>query len=159
MIEADHLLYPRLRPVEAFPVQMKGRDMVCFRDPEALAEQPIFLNRTLLFFVSRMDGMHGLRDIQADYCRATGEILAIETLEHLVTQLDEQHYLEGPSFQDFYRTLVKTFREAATRPARHAGSAYAENADELISQIQDYFSHPEGPHKKAFTGSSKPLAA
>jgi AmmeMemoRadiSam system protein B len=136
---------------------MNGRDLVCVRDPEALAEQPIFLNRMLLFLISRMDGINGLRDIQADYCRATGEILPIETLENLVTQLDEQHYLDGPSFQGFYQALVKAFREAASRPARHAGSAYAESPDDLISQIQSYFSHPEGPRDKPSPGLSRPL--
>ncbi len=157
MIEADHLIYPRLRPIEAFPVQMNGRDLICVRDPEALAEQPIFLSRMLLFLVSRMDGMHGLRDIQADFCRATGEILPMETLENLVTQLDEQHYLDGPSFQSFYQELVKAFREAVSRPARHAGSAYAASADELTSQIRSYFDHPEGPQKSALPESLKPL--
>lgn len=157
MLDADHLLYPRLRPIEAFPVQMNGQDLICVRDPEALAEQPIFLSRMLLFLVSRMDGTHGLRDIQADFCRATGEILPIETLENLVRQLEEQHYLDGPSFQSFYQALVKRFRDAASRPARHAGSAYAENADELTSQIQSYFSHPEGPQDNAFAGFSRPL--
>lgn len=157
MIEADHLLYPRLRPIEAFPVQMNGRDLVCVRDPEALAEQPIFLSRMLLFLVSRMDGMHGLRDIQADFCRATGEILPMETIENLVTQLDEQHYLDGPSFQSFYQDLVEAFRKAASRPARHAGSAYSESAEALVSQIQGYFSHPEGPQDNAFLEFTKPL--
>ena len=149
MLAAEYLQYPRLRPIEAFPVQMNGQDLICVRDPEALAEQPIFLSRMLLFLVSRMDGKHGLRDIQADYFRAAGEILPIETLENLVTQLDEQHYLDGPSFQSFYQALVKLYRDAASRPARHAGSAYAESADELIAQIQGYFSHPEGPQDSA----------
>jgi len=128
---------------------MNGQDLICVRDPEALAEQPIFLSRMLLFLVSRMDGKHGLSDIQAEYFRAAGEILPIETLENLVTQLDEQHYLDGPSFQSFYQALVKLFRDAASRPARHAGSAYAESADELLAQIKGYFSHPEGPRDSA----------
>jgi hypothetical protein len=63
MIEVHHFLYPRLRPVEAFPVQMNGRDLVCVLDPEALAEDPISLSRMLLFLISRMDGENGLRDI------------------------------------------------------------------------------------------------
>jgi len=72
MLEKDHLLHPHLRPVEAFPVQMDNRDYICVRDPQSFAEQPIFLNKTLLFLVSRMDGSHSLREIQNDYFRATG---------------------------------------------------------------------------------------
>ncbi len=153
----DHLLHPRLRPVEAFPIQMNGQDFVCFRDPETLAEQPIFLNRTLLFLVSRMNGRHSLRDIQADYFRSTGEILPIETLENLVTQLDEQHYLDSPSFQSFYESLMQEYRAAPSRPARHAGSAYEANSDALVSQIQAYFTPPEGPGSDYSPDLFKPL--
>ena len=136
---------------------MDGRDLVCLRDPEALAEQPIFLNRMLLFLVSRMDGKHGLRDIQEDFCRATGEILPMETIENLVAQLDERHYLDGPSFQSFCRALEKAFRDSPSRPARHAGSAYAAEGDKLRSQIRGYFSHPEGPEHNPLPRFSNPL--
>ena len=157
MLESDHLLHPRLRPVEAFPVRMSEQEFVCVRDPETLAEQPIFLNRTLLFLVSRMDGEHTLRDIQADYFRATGEILPIETLENLVTQLDEQHYLDGPAFQNYYQELLNAYREAPSRPAHHAGSAYEANSEALMSQIAGYFAPPEGPGNDAIPDISKPL--
>jgi AmmeMemoRadiSam system protein B len=155
MTESD--LHPRLRPIEAFPVQMNGQSFVCVRDPEGLAEQPIFLNQALLFLVSRMTGEHTLRDIQADYFRATGEILPIETIEDLVAQLDERHYLDGPSFQRYYKALMQEYREAPSRPARHAGSAYEASCDALISQIRDYFAPPEGPGNDSSPDFSKPL--
>lgn len=157
MLETDPLLQPRLRPVEAFPVRMNEQDLVCVRDPETLAEQPIFLNQSLLFLVSRMDGEHTLRDIQADYFRATGEILPIETLENLVTQLDEQHYLDSPRFRAYYQELVASYRKAPTRPARHAGSAYENSHDALVSQIQGYFDPPEGPGNNSIPDISKSL--
>ena len=157
MLETDHLLHPRLRSIEAFPVRMNEQEYVCVRDPEALAEQPIFLNQTLLFLVSRMDGEHTLRDIQADYFRATGEILPIETLENLVTQLDEQHYLEGPSFRSYCQGLLEEYRNAPSRPARHAGSAYAAAQEALISQIQGYYAPPDGPGNNSIPDISKPV--
>jgi MEMO1 family protein len=157
MSETDSLLYPRLRPVEAFPVRMNEQDFVCVRDPETLAEQPIFLNQTLLFLVSRMDGEHTLRDIQADYFRATGEILPIEILENLVNQLDEQHYLDGPSFHTYYQELLAAYRDAPSRPARHVGSAYEATYNALVSQIEAYFAPPEGPGNNSIPDISKPL--
>ncbi len=157
MPEVDPLLYPRLRSIEAFPVKMDSQDLVCVRDPEGLAEQPIFLNRALLFLVSRMNGQHTLRDIQADYFRAAGEILPMETLESLVAQLDEQHYLDSPSFHSYFQALVRQYREAPSRPARHAGSAYEASRDALISQIQSYFTSPDGPGQSHQPDNSKPL--
>jgi AmmeMemoRadiSam system protein B len=154
---ADHLVYPRLRPVEAFPIQMNGQEYICIRDPESLAEQPVFLNKMLVFLVSRMDGNHSLRDIQADCFRATGDILPIENLEDLVKQLDEQHYLDGPMFQSFYQALIREFENAPSRPARHAGSAYEGSNGQLSSQIQSYFAPPEGPGIGLCPDSSEPL--
>ncbi len=145
MLEAEHLLHPRVRPVEAFPIRMDSQDLICLQDPQNLAEQPIYLNRFLLFLVSRMDGKHSLRDIQADFLRATGEILPMEDIESLVTQLDEHRYLDGPAFRSFYRALVEEFRASPSRPACHAGDSYPEDADALRSRIRSYFDPPEGP--------------
>jgi AmmeMemoRadiSam system protein B len=157
MLEADHLLHPRMRPVEVFPVRMDGEDFICVQDPENLAEQPIFLNRMLLFLVSRMDGQHTLRDIQADYFRASGDILPIEDIESIVTQLDEKRYLDGPPFQSFFQGLIREYCELPSRPARHAGSAYAAESEALLSQIRSYFAPPEGPGNDARPDASKPL--
>jgi AmmeMemoRadiSam system protein B len=157
MPEIEHLQQPRLRPVEAFPVRMNEQEFVCVRDPETLAEQPIFLNQTLLFLISRMDGKHTLRDIQADYFRAAGEILPIEILENLVMQLDEQHYLDSPAVQSYYEELLIQYREAPLRPARHAGSAYEGNHDALVSQIRGFFAPPEGPGNNSIADISNPL--
>jgi MEMO1 family protein len=157
MLEPDPLLYPRLRPVEAFPVQRHGKNLICIRDPEAFAEQPLFLNQTLLFLISRMDGKHALRDIQADFFRATSEILPIEELEKIVSQLEEQRYLDGPAFQKYYQELVREFHESPCRPACHAGSAYPYNREELEVQLQSYFSHPDGPEMDASPVASKSL--
>jgi MEMO1 family protein len=157
MLEKDHLLHPRLRPVEAFPVQMENQDYICVRDPESFAEQPLFLNKALVFLVSRMDGNHSLRDIQDDYARATGENLAIEEIEALVIQLDEHRYLDGPSFRNFYESLIREYKNASSRPAHNAGSAYEESPDALTAQIQGCFAHPEGPGNDFAPDLSRPL--
>jgi AmmeMemoRadiSam system protein B len=148
---------PRLRPVEAFPVRMNKQDLICLRDPESLAEQPLFLNQALVFLISRMDGEHSLRDIQADFFRATGKILPMEDIEALVRQLDERHYLDSDSFQAYFQALVREFQSTPTRPAIHAGSAYEEDPEKLLSQIRGYFSAPEGPGTGSTHCPSKPL--
>jgi MEMO1 family protein len=157
MPEMDRLSNPRLRAVEAFPVRMNGEDFICLQDPQKLAEQPVFLNQALVFLVARMDGEHTLRDIQADFFRATGEILPSENLEKIVNQLDKQHYLEGPNFRRFYRDLVQDYCASPSRPAYHAGSAYQVAGESLISQIQGYFAHAEGPGAEITLKPEKPL--
>jgi MEMO1 family protein len=157
MSENDGLSHPRLRALEAFPVQTNGQNLICLRDPQGFAEQPIFLNQVLVFLVSRMDGAHSLRDIQTDYLQATGEILPTEELENLIKQLDEQRFLDSPGFSSYYRSLIHEFKGSLYRPAHHAGSAYAEEYEELVAQIQGFFTHPEGPGNPAPQDPSKPL--
>lgn len=157
MEETDLASNPRLRPVEIFPVQMEGQELFCIRDPQSLAEPPIFLNRMLVFIVSRMDGTNSLRDIQADFCRATGEILPMEDLEGLVKQLDQRHYLDSALFRSYYETLVQEFRKVSVRAACHAGSAYEADGPALISQLHSFFVHPEGPGECKVSGASRPL--
>ena len=157
MPEKETILHPCLRPVEAFPVQTNNQDYVCLRDPENLAEHPIYLNRMLMFLVSRMDGNHSLRDIQSDFFRATGDSLPIEEIEGLVKQLDERRYLDSPNFRRYHRSLVEEFAGVLYRPAHHAGSAYAGEYEELISQIKSFFTHTEGPGGCFSPDPSKPL--
>jgi MEMO1 family protein len=157
MPELNSASKPCLRAVEAFPVQMNGERYICLQDPQKLAEQPLFLNQALVFLVSRMDGIHTLRDIQADFFRAAGEILPLEDLERVVKQLDEQHYLDSPDFRRFYKKLVQDFCNAPSRPACHAGSAYEARAEELTSQVKGYFSHPEGPGTEIIPEPGRPL--
>jgi AmmeMemoRadiSam system protein B len=148
---------PKLRTVEAFPVQNEGEELICLRDPEGFAEGPIFLNKYLAILVSRMNGQNTLRDIQADFMRATGELLAMEQLEGLVRQLDDQGYLESERFKEFYRSLVQKFLNSPTRGAEHAGSAYDGDPNALLLQIDSFFTHPEGPGPVAAPNPGDPL--
>ncbi|PYU94488.1 MAG: AmmeMemoRadiSam system protein B [Acidobacteria bacterium] len=153
----ERVTHPRLRPVEAFPVRLQGQDLVCLRDPAALAEQPIFLNGPLVLLVSLMDGSKSLRDIQAEFMRQTGEMLFIENIEELVGQLENHHYLDSPSFSAYYEALVQEFRKLPVRPATHAGAAYEGTAEGLRRQIDTFFEHPDGPGTTGVSDHGEPL--
>jgi MEMO1 family protein len=137
---------PQLRNVEAFPVQSEsGEPLVCLRDPAGFAERPIFLNQTLVFLVSRMNGGNSLRDIQADFLRNTGEILPMEQLQDLVERLDEERYLDSERFRNYWDEQIRDFLQAPVRLARHANAAYQGEAEALEGEIRGFFSPPEGP--------------
>lgn len=136
---------PRLRPLEAFPVSIEGERFICLRDPQGVAEQPIFLRGPLTLLVSLMDGSRTLRDIQADFMRHMGETVASDDLEGLVRELDGYRFLDSPSFRSFQVELERVFRDAPSRPAAHAGTAYEAEADALRAQLASFFEHPDGP--------------
>ncbi len=53
---------PKIRDVEAFPLQSDGEEVICVRDPEGFAEGPIILNKYLAFLIARMNGQNWLRE-------------------------------------------------------------------------------------------------
>ena len=157
METAEKVTHPRLRPVEAFPVNLQGQDLVCLRDPTGLAVQPIFLGGPLILVVSMMDGSNSLRDIQAEFMRRTGQMLYTENLEDLIGQLERFRYLDSQSFRAFYESLVQEFRGLPNRPATHAGAAYESTPEELRRQIDGFFIHTEGPGPIGAPSPSSPL--
>jgi hypothetical protein len=148
---------PKIRAVEAFPTQSEGEELICLRDPEGFAEGPIFLNQYLAFLVSRMNGRNSLRDIQADFMRATGEILPMEQLEELVQQLDGQRFLDSEAFRAFHGALVRQFLDSPVRAAQHAGSAYEGEEGLLKNQIGGFFECSDGPGQGTDTAAGTPV--
>jgi AmmeMemoRadiSam system protein B len=126
-------------------MELEGRSLVCLRDPEGFAEQPVFLPAAAALLISRMDGGSTLGDIQAEFLRRTGELLPMGQLADFVTELDRLHFLDSPAFDAFRAGVVRAFREADLRPAAHAGAAYAGSPDALRGQIDAFFAPPEGP--------------
>lgn len=137
--------YPKLRPIEAFPVNLGGREVVCLRDPTRLTDGAVFVPRETLFILAHFDGQHSILDIQEVYTRQSGELLFSETIRALIAQLDEHLLLDNERFQAYKRQVIAEFRKSPLRPAAHAGEAYEADAIQLKAQLAGYFAHPEGP--------------
>ena len=81
--------YPKLRYVEAHPFVQEGKEMVLIRDIEGIMENALLVSRDIAFLLSLMDGTRSLRDIQAEYMRAFGELLHIERIQQLAETMDK----------------------------------------------------------------------
>ena len=66
-------LRPRLRHVEAFPLEHEGRRFFGLRDPAGYTESVVMVPLELLEIVSLFDGEHTPVDIQAAIMRAWSE--------------------------------------------------------------------------------------
>ncbi len=44
--------HPKLRPIEAFPVDLGGREVICLRDPTQLTDDAVFVPREALFILA-----------------------------------------------------------------------------------------------------------
>jgi AmmeMemoRadiSam system protein B len=136
---------PRLRRVDAFPVEHEGRRFLGLRDPAGYAASAIMLPVELLRIVSLFDGDHSVADVQLAVLHATGEVLPREQIEQLVATLDGHGFLDSEAFATRCRLIDDDFRAAPTRPAAHAGGAYAADPGALAHAMDGFFTGPGGP--------------
>jgi AmmeMemoRadiSam system protein B len=148
---------PRIRPIEAFPVQQSGHEMIGIKDPTGIYPEIIFVSPETLFLISLMDGTNTLRDLQAAYLRRYGTLLYTEKMEELVRQLDACHLLDNSHFQDYLGTMREAFKKMTTREAMFAGKGYEADAGQLRAAIQSYFTAKEGPGLPSEKGGKKAI--
>jgi MEMO1 family protein len=148
---------PRLRPVEAFPIDHQGQRAVALRDPAGVTDSVVVLPGPLLEIVSLFDGEHTMVDVQAAVMRRHGQLVTSSEIERIVSSLDEHGFLDTPRFAARQAELETEFRRAATRPAAHAGGAYAGDPDELRRTMDGYFLPPAGPGPIARRANGAPV--
>ncbi len=148
--------YPKLRDINIFPVQSSGQSLLCLQDPQTISEKALFLSPPLYFIVSLFDGQHSILDIQTEYMRRFGEFLYTEKLQEIITQLDENFFLEGERFQEALREKEEGFKKGSIREAVFAGKSFEADPDRLRAQLEGYFTGSDGPgalgEKKGING-------
>ena len=140
---SDHA--PRLRAVEAFPVEQDGERYVALRDPAGYTSAVVMLPVALIDILALLDGAHDIGAIQAEIARRDGELVAREHIEQLVAALDEQGFIDSPAFAARRTSIDRTFLVAPRRRAQHAGGAYAGEPTPLRAAMDRFFAPPDGP--------------
>ncbi len=136
---------PRLRQVEAFPVDQDGRRFLALRDPAGYTASVLLLPVALLEVVSLFDGEHSMVDIQAAIMRARGELVTGHQIEELADELDAHGFLDSARFAERRARMDAEFLGAASRPASHAGGADPAEPESLRRAIDAFFAPPAGP--------------
>jgi len=149
--------FPKLRPVEAFPVEMEGRRVVCLRDPEGLTDRVLMVPPELFYILTLFDGQHAVPDIQAAFSGQFGATLPGEKVREIVRQLDEARFMEGEGIEQVRREVLDAFRSAPVRPAAHAGQSYEADPGRLRVWMDRFFDPPEGPGSPIADGREKAL--
>lgn len=128
--------YPRLRPVEVFPTEHEGQQVLVVHDPSGLAVSPITVSPAGLFIFSLLDGKNGPEEIQAAFRQQFGAVLGFDQLESLVQQLDGAYYLDSVAFLERLQDLMAEYRAA---PARRSAESQVELAEgqESTAEVLD----------------------
>jgi AmmeMemoRadiSam system protein B len=136
---------PRLRALEAFPVEHEGQRCIALRDPSGFTDQIAVLPAPLLDLVSLFDGLHSIEQMQEILERRHGEAPTREQIAAVIERFDAAGFLDSDRFRERRRTVEEAFRLSPVRPAAHAGGAYAGEGALLQAQIDGFFSDPDGP--------------
>ena len=136
---------PRLRGIEAFPVEHEGERFLALRDPSGYTPSVVMLPMALLEIVSLFDGAHDIAEIQQAVQRQRGEQVAAARIEELAQALDQHGFLEGSAFEARRADIDGAFLAAPSRAASHAGGAYPADAGALAAMIDGFFARPHGP--------------
>ncbi|MGH7932554.1 MAG: AmmeMemoRadiSam system protein B [Candidatus Binataceae bacterium] len=147
---------PKIRAVEAFPVEQDGNTFICLRDPSGVAPDPILIGMGAYFLVTLFDGINTLRNLQAAFARRFGDLLPSEQLEQLVDALDQACFLDSPRYRDRIGRLRDEFQRSPHRPAALAGLCYEKEPVPLRAEIEAFFRMPGGPGRIPETRSDAP---
>jgi hypothetical protein len=149
----EHVDNPKIRNINVFPVQSSGQTLLCLQDPQNISEKALFIPLPLYFVVSLFDGQHSILDIQAEYMRRFGDFLFTEKIQEVISQLEENLFLEGDRFQKALRQKEEAFKRASVREAAFVGKSYERDPDRLKLQLEGYFVGSEGPGTLGEKGS------
>ncbi|MGH7399149.1 MAG: AmmeMemoRadiSam system protein B [Candidatus Rokuibacteriota bacterium] len=139
---------PRLRALEAFPVEHEGQRCVALRDPAAFTDQIAVLPPPLLDLVSLFDGDHSVEEIREILGRRHGEAPTAEQIAEVIERFDTAGFLDSDRFRERRQALEDAFRRSPVRAAAHAGGAYAGEAAALQAQIDGFFADADGPRPR-----------
>jgi len=136
---------PKIRAVEAFPVEQNGQTLVCLRDSTGVAPTPVMLGMGAYFIITLFNGVNDLRDVQVAFMKRFGEMLPLEQLTGLVEALDRAFFLDSPAFHEREQTERAAFLALTERPAALAGLCYSQEPAALRTELGAFFDPPEGP--------------
>jgi hypothetical protein len=148
---------PKIRAVEAFPVEQQGQTLVCLRDPSGLAPEPVMLGMGAYFIVTLFDGKMSRKNIQGAFAKRFGEMIALEKLDELIAALDGAYFLDSPAFHERERRVREEFIASPDRPAALAGQCYEKDPAKLRLELAAFFDPPEGPGRAPTVRKSAPL--
>jgi len=105
---------PRLRPVEAFPVEYQGKPFIALRDAANLSDRVSLITQAGLRVLEHLTGEHTICEI----AQRLG--LTPAHLQSFLQQLDEALLLHGARFEAHRRALLEQFDAMAALPIRSA---------------------------------------
>jgi MEMO1 family protein len=136
---------PKLRLIEPIPIRHEGKEVILLRDGEGITDEHLIVSREAAYMIFLMDGTRSLRDIQAKFMGASGELVFLDKIEEVVKTLDAHFFLRNKRFDDHLTALRSDYEACAKRPAFLAGKSYPANRMDLLLYLDEAFRNTSVP--------------
>lgn len=129
---------PKLREIEAHPINHEGQPMILLRDPLHLSEATIAVPRPVAPLLALMDGTRDEAALEAALRVRAGVRLAPGLLSRLLADLDEACLLDNEHSAAAHTGALRVYREASCRAPTLAGSGFPTDPAGAASLLQSY---------------------
>jgi AmmeMemoRadiSam system protein B len=129
---------PKLRGIEARPIEHGGQAMVLLHDPLRLSEAQIAVPRALTLLLALMDGSRDEAALEAALQVHAGVRLAPGLLDRLLADLDAAYLLDNERFAAARAEALQAFHQAPFRPLTLDGASYEGRPERVAAQLQGY---------------------
>ncbi len=133
---------PKLRLLEAIPIQ---KDLICIRDPMQFSDKMLFLAPNVFFLCTLFDGKNSLEEIEAQYSSTFKVSLSRDELQSVIDKLESVFFLDSDNFRREEARIIEAFKKSSLRAPSHAGTAYHAEPEQLIEQLESFFTGDSGP--------------
>ena len=137
---------PRLRYIDAFPVDVDGQRLIYLRDPEGIAAEGLGVPPPVFQFMTLLDGTRTIEDLKAATVpNGSGETVSDDQINDLLKSLDESYLLDSERYRERKAEVASAYREEKRRPSALAGRSFPEKKDALELLIDSFFTDQTGP--------------
>ncbi len=130
--------HPKLRAVEARPMNYNGQPMILLRDPLGLSDRALFVPQHMAPLLALCDGTRDAAALQASLAVRFGIRVAMPDLEHILAQMDEVLLFDNERFAQARAAALRDYRAAPWRTPLSAGSNYPADPEELERALESY---------------------
>ena len=149
--------YPVLRNLHFSPLKEGDEQYVMLWDPTRLSSDKLIVPLSYFFLLQHFDGEHSLDEVATQYLKKFGEFLSPDRLNTLVKDLDDRLFLEGERFEAAQEAARIAYREAPVRKSSFAGKSYPDDKNQLMAQLESFFTSKEGPEIKPSANRGKKI--
>ncbi len=135
-----------LRHIDAAPVEHEGSTFIVMRDTSGYVEEQLVLTPAAFFIASLLDGRKGIGELKAAFrLQFHGAEVTEAQIREVAEYLDDHGFLQNRQFEAIRARIDGEFDASDTRPAWLAGRGYPDDAVELRSMIDGFFTGEKGP--------------